>query len=161
MVTSKTGSSRSRFRRIHTSVVTLSAIALSGCAQQSYDNAYELWQALEPHVDCAEDNLRISQEPGDDTFPAHTQAICTPADISGSARIETPMEGEYGFFLNIRVVDDSSEAATLTTRFEGAPHAIVGDGWAVGAGGSFTDDAEIVLESWLEEVQEDIGGEIQ
>lgn len=152
---------QSHFTKIILSAVVLSVGVFSGCAEKSYDNAYELWQAVEPHVDCPEGNLRISQEPEGDTFPPHTFAICTPADISGTARIETITDDTYGFFLGVRVVDNPREADALTEPFLDASHTIVGDGWAVGVTGPFTDDAEIILESWLEEVQEDIGGEIQ
>lgn len=129
--------------------IAVSAIALTGCSDQSFDNAYELWQEIDNHiVECSGmDGVKSGEKEESSFTPAHSFASCRTTDIGSGVKIA----------VNSYVVDDEDSKDAFLEDMEKTY--LVGPNWVIRL--TNLGDNEMAAQSWLGDLQEDIGGEIQ
>lgn len=129
--------------------IAVSAIALTGCSDQSFDNAYDLWQEVDNHVvECSSmDGVKSGENEESSFSPAHSFANCRTTDIGSGVKI----------MVDTYVVDDEDSKDAFLEDSEKTY--LVGPNWVIRL--SNLRDNEMAAQSWLDDLQEDIGGEIQ
>lgn len=130
----------------------LLALGLAGCGSgggDEYGSAQELWDSLSPVASCPSDGLNIEEMPAEGDLAAHSRVDCYPTTTDSGVEIEV-----YGL-----VVEDGEQLESVADYY-GVPLMLTGPNWGLFAepeDGASSED----IDDWMEQAQQEIGGELQ
>lgn len=145
--------SRTQLRKITKIIgaLSLTTLGFAGCSggAATFGDANDLWEAVEESIACGPSDLYVEHKEASGEVPAYGEAVCQDGDIGDGVRIA---------FDSLVVQDNETLMAFIEN--DNMHPSLKGENWTITVEADESTQQEFV-NRWLEELQSDIGGELQ